>query len=143
MKLALALACALTTAALAQDSVDDHLAAAKLAAGFEFTGTLSRNCIDPAHDQVAPGPRGVIPDRAQWHAEPARVYDNLYFIGIPAVSIQNGKLVVGDAQSSKFPSLPFSSLQRIQPTHSSPQLHIGPTRPSHHETRRNATKAQT
>jgi metallo-beta-lactamase class B len=81
MKLATALACLLTTAAFAQGSVDDHLAAAKLAAGFEFTGTLSRNCIDPAHDQVAPGPRGVVPDRAQWHAEPARVYDNLYFIG--------------------------------------------------------------
>jgi metallo-beta-lactamase class B len=69
------------TAALAQDSEQDHLAAAKLAAGFEFTGTLSRNCIDPAHDQVAPGPRGATPERAQWHAEPARMYDNLYFIG--------------------------------------------------------------
>ena len=53
---------------MAQDSEQDHLAAAKLAAGFEFTGTLSRNCIDPAHDQVAAGPRGVIPDRAQ-HAD--------------------------------------------------------------------------
>ena len=83
MKLRIALLGALLvgSAAMAQDSEQDHLAAAKLAAGFEFTGTLSRNCIDPAHDQVAPGPRGVIPDRAQWHAEPARVYDNLYFIG--------------------------------------------------------------
>ena len=83
MKLCTSLLCALlaTTTALAQDSEQDHLAAAKLAAGFEFTGTLSRNCIDPAHDQVAPSPRGVTPDRAQWHAEPARIYDNLYFIG--------------------------------------------------------------
>ena len=83
MKLRIGLFCALLagSAAMAQDSEQDHLAAAKLAAGFEFTGTLSRNCIDPAHDQVAAGPRGVIPDRAQWHAEPARIYDNLYFIG--------------------------------------------------------------
>jgi metallo-beta-lactamase class B len=81
MRIALLGAVLLGTAAIAQDSVEDHLAAAKLAAGFEFTGTLSRNCIDPAHDQVAPGPRGVIPARSEWHAEPARVYDNLYFIG--------------------------------------------------------------
>lgn len=63
------------------DTVDAHLAAAKQAAGFEFTGTLSRNCIDPAHDQVPAGPRGVLPDRASWHAEPVRMFDNLYFIG--------------------------------------------------------------
>ena len=30
---------------------------------------------------VGIGPRGVIPDRALWHAEPARMFDNLYFIG--------------------------------------------------------------
>ena len=27
------------------------------------------------------GPRGVIPTRATWHAEPAKIFDNLYFIG--------------------------------------------------------------
>lgn len=81
LRVALLSALLVGTAALAQDSEQDHMAAAKLAAGFEFTGTLSRNCIDPAHDQVAPGLRGVIPDRAQWHAEPARLYDNFYFIG--------------------------------------------------------------
>ena len=63
------------------DTEAAHLAAAKQAAGFEFTGTLSRNCIDPARDQVPAGPRGVIPDRATWHAEPVRMFDNLYFIG--------------------------------------------------------------
>lgn len=85
---------------MAQDSEQDHLAAAKLAAGFEFTGTLSRNCIDPAHDQVAPGPRDVIPDRAEWHAEPARIYDNLYFIGTKVHSswalVGSGGIIVID-----------------------------------------------
>lgn len=102
MKLRIALLGALLagTAALAQDSEQDHLDAAKLAAGFEFTGTLSRNCIDPAHDQVLPGPRGVIPDRAVWHAEPARIYDNLYFIGTKVHSswalVGSGGIIVID-----------------------------------------------
>lgn len=102
MKLRIGVFCALLagSAAMAQDSEQDHLAAAKLAAGFEFTGTLSRNCIDPAHDQVAPGPRGVIPARAEWHAEPARMYDNLYFIGTKVHSswalVGSGGIIVID-----------------------------------------------
>lgn len=102
VKLHIGLFCALLagSAAMAQDSEQDHLAAAKLAAGFEFTGTLSRNCIDPAHDQVAPGPRGVIPARAEWHAEPARMYDNLYFIGTKVHSswalVGSGGIIVID-----------------------------------------------
>jgi metallo-beta-lactamase class B len=71
----------LPVSAQVPDSEAAHLAAAKQAAGFEFAGTLSRNCIDPARDQVPSGPRGVIPDRASWHAEPVKMFDNLYFIG--------------------------------------------------------------
>jgi len=63
------------------DTVDAHLAAAKAAAQFDFTGTLARICIAP---QTAPG-RDVAPapapDRATWFAEPAKVFDNLYFVG--------------------------------------------------------------
>ena len=64
----------------ADDALDAHLLAAKQAAGFEFTGTLARICIAPGL-AVGIGPRGVIPDRALWHAEPVRMFDNLYFIG--------------------------------------------------------------
>jgi metallo-beta-lactamase class B len=69
--------------ALAQpaDTVDAHLAAAKAAAQFDFTGTLARICIAPQTGpgaDVAPGPA---PDRATWYAEPAKVFDNLYFVG--------------------------------------------------------------
>jgi metallo-beta-lactamase class B len=73
---------ALGSSALAQpaDTVDAHLLAAKQAAGFDFTGTLVRTCIAPG-TAVGNGPRGVIPDRVTWHAEPARMFDNLYFIG--------------------------------------------------------------
>jgi metallo-beta-lactamase class B len=64
-----------------RDDIEAHLAAAKAAAGFDFTGTLARICIAP---QTAPG-RDVAPPpppaRATWYADPAQVFDNLYFVG--------------------------------------------------------------
>ena len=63
------------------DTVEGHLAAAKAAAGFDFTGTLARVCIAP---QTGPG-RDVAPPpppaRETWFTEPAKVFDNLYFVG--------------------------------------------------------------
>ncbi|HEX4273525.1 MAG TPA: MBL fold metallo-hydrolase [Rhizomicrobium sp.] len=72
---------ALSRPVLADDAVDAHLLAAKQAAGFEYTGTLARTCIAPAFGAGTGGPRGVIPARDTWHAEPAKMFDNLYFIG--------------------------------------------------------------
>ncbi len=66
--------------AFADDAADPHLLAAKQAAGFDYTGALVRTCIAPAF-AVETGPRGAIPARDTWHAEPARMFDNLYFIG--------------------------------------------------------------
>jgi metallo-beta-lactamase class B len=69
------------TAQPAANSIDAHLAAAKTAAAFDFTGTLARICIAP---QTAPGPDvrpPPPPDRATWFTEPAKVFDNLYFVG--------------------------------------------------------------
>lgn len=66
----------------APDAIDAHLIAARNAAGFDFTGTLARLCIAPplvtAVRDVAPGPP---PARETWFAEPAKVFDNLYFVG--------------------------------------------------------------
>jgi len=66
----------------AADAVDAHLIAARNAAGFDFTGTLARLCIAPplvtGVRDVAPGPA---PARDTWFAEPAKVFDNLYFVG--------------------------------------------------------------
>src|SRR5262249_55279565 len=62
----------------AANSIDAHLAAAKAAAGFDFTGTLARICIAP---QTAPGADvrpPPPPARATWFTEPAKVFDNLY-----------------------------------------------------------------
>ena len=65
----------------AANGIDAHLAAAKAAAGFDFTGTLARICVAPQTGpgaDVAPGPA---PNRATWFTEPAKVFDNLYFVG--------------------------------------------------------------
>jgi metallo-beta-lactamase class B len=67
----------------AQDDVDAHLRAARVAAGFDFTGTLARLCVAPQAvpstlRDVAPGPA---PARETWYADPAKVFDNLYFVG--------------------------------------------------------------
>jgi metallo-beta-lactamase class B len=65
----------------APSAIEAHLAAAKAAAGFDFTGTLARICIAP---QTAPGADVVPPpppDRSTWFTEPAKVFDNLYFVG--------------------------------------------------------------
>jgi metallo-beta-lactamase class B len=63
------------------DPVDGYLARAKAAAGFDFTGTLVRVCVAP---QTAPGPDVAPPPppaRQTWYTDPAKVFDNLYFVG--------------------------------------------------------------
>jgi len=66
----------------AADSIDAHLAAAKKAAGLEFRNVLTSLCIAPANApprDVKPAPPP--PDRARWYTEPAKVFDDLYFVG--------------------------------------------------------------
>jgi metallo-beta-lactamase class B len=63
--------------------------AAKSAAGFEFLGTLARTCLLPpsrsedTRDMPAPyvTDPAKAPPRTAWYAEPAKVFDNLYFVG--------------------------------------------------------------
>jgi metallo-beta-lactamase class B len=62
----------------APDSYDGHIAAAKVAAGFNFTGLLARVCIAPA---TPVGADLTAADRAIWYAEPFKVFDNLYWLG--------------------------------------------------------------
>jgi metallo-beta-lactamase class B len=65
------------------------LAAAKTAAGFDFTGTLARICLLPQSggentSDTIPGyvtAPATAPARETWYADPARVFDNLYFVG--------------------------------------------------------------
>jgi metallo-beta-lactamase class B len=60
------------------DSYEGHLAAAKLAAGFDYTGTLARLCTVPSISVRDGSSAG---DRASWYAEPVKVFDNLYWLG--------------------------------------------------------------
>jgi metallo-beta-lactamase class B len=70
-----------------QSAADEHFARARAAAGKDFTDIFDTSCgyirpeavITPAQPAAAPAPGP--PARATWHAEPVRVFDNLYFIG--------------------------------------------------------------
>ena len=59
------------------DSVEVHVAAARAAAGKEHTALLNLCGGPAAPPPAAQGP----PERSQWHAEPVKVFDNLYFVG--------------------------------------------------------------
>ena len=68
-------------------TVDSYVGEAKIAAGTDWAGTFLRLCIPPpagppgGQGQAAPaGGRGT-PARETWYAEPAKVADNLYFLG--------------------------------------------------------------
>ena len=66
-------------------SVDSLVSAAKNAAGLDWPGTFLRLCVVPP--PAAPGgPRATAapagpPAKDTWYAEPAKVADNLYFLG--------------------------------------------------------------
>src|SRR6266576_1452182 len=92
------------------DSVEAHVAAAKAAAGQEHTAVFNSLCAAPAlapapapqqAQQPAtprPAPPGP-PPRSQWHAEPRKVFDNLYYLGQTeysawAVTTSDGIIVV-------------------------------------------------
>lgn len=84
----------------AQNSqVDAHVAAAKAAAGSDFAGVFNRICteaVPQANRGDAAGGRGRgaatprppgPPARETWHAEPVKVFDNLYFLGQTEYSV--------------------------------------------------------
>jgi metallo-beta-lactamase class B len=81
----------LGTAALAQapsGSIDDHIAAARTAAGLDYRATFVNLCLPTPPRGAGPGPAGrgaaaapPTPDRATWYAPPFKVFDNLYWLG--------------------------------------------------------------
>ncbi|HYR90339.1 MAG TPA: MBL fold metallo-hydrolase [Terriglobia bacterium] len=84
-------------------TVDGLVGAAKIAAGLEWSGTFVRLCIPPPPAAPAPaataprgGARGTPPGppaRETWYAEPAKVTDNLYFLG---TKIHSAWAIVGN-----------------------------------------------
>src|SRR5215471_6543895 len=80
------------------DTPDAHVAAAKTAAGDEYTNLFNFVCAPPAAPRGGGGGGGgrgagqaagrgggggqrATPDRSTWHAEPVKVFDNLYWFG--------------------------------------------------------------
>jgi metallo-beta-lactamase class B len=91
-------------------TVDSHVAAAKAAAGPEYDHIFHLLCDPPepasssgagrasgGNAAASQAPR--VPDRATWHAEPVKVFDNLYWLGqteysVWAVTTSDGIIVV-------------------------------------------------
>jgi metallo-beta-lactamase class B len=83
--LALIGAAAIAAAQSVPDTVEGHVAAAKVAAGADYGGIATRLCTPPAPPaprpaNAAPRPAGA-PARDTWYARPVKVFDNLYFVG--------------------------------------------------------------
>ena len=80
---------AVASAQAPSPTVDSYLGTAKMASGTDWAGTFLRLCIAPpagprAGLGGAAGGRGSgrgTPARETWYAEPAKVADNLYFLG--------------------------------------------------------------
>ena len=86
---AMYLAVGIASAQTPSRTVDSYLSEAKTAAGTDWAGTFLRLCIPvgPSGGRGQAGPaagRGAVraaPARETWYAEPAKVADNLYFLG--------------------------------------------------------------
>jgi metallo-beta-lactamase class B len=88
---AILLATMAATAQAPAPSVDSYISAAKTAAGTDWAGTFLRLCVPPSAGPQGErggaargGGRGAsrgTPARETWFAEPAKVADNLYFLG--------------------------------------------------------------
>ena len=107
--LALAASFAATVAAQTPNpEVERHVAAARAVAG-EHAAMVDRLCPRPVAPQPAsaaqppPGSRGGAPSappaRDSWHAEPVKVFDNFYFVGMTefsawAVTTSDGIIVI-------------------------------------------------
>ena len=79
-----------------KSGVDAHIAAAKAAAGTDFAGVFNRICTEAVPGAMpAGGARGAArgtrppgpPPRESWHADPVKVFDNLYFLGQTEYSV--------------------------------------------------------
>lgn len=95
---AIALGLAATGFGQSKDAViAAHVAAAKRAAGTDFTGVFDRVCREAVPDPSSAGSaqgRGAgrgrqsgPPDPSTWHADPVKVFDNLYFLGQTEYSV--------------------------------------------------------
>jgi metallo-beta-lactamase class B len=85
--LAVAVGLTIPSAQTPPRTVDGLVSSAKVAAGTDWAGTFTRLCIPPpagpgrGRGAAAGGAAPATPPLERWHAEPAKVADNLYFLG--------------------------------------------------------------
>jgi metallo-beta-lactamase class B len=63
------------------DTVEAHIAAAKAAAGEQHAYIFNSLCIRPAAGPNSGSADEAAPDPSVFHADPVKVFDNLYFVG--------------------------------------------------------------
>src|SRR6516162_10203061 len=76
------------------NGVQAHVALAKAAAGQDHIALFDILCSDPppapatrqTRARVTATEQPQVPDRSQWHTDPVKVFDNLYFVGQTEVS---------------------------------------------------------
>ena len=106
--------------------IETTLRMAKTAAGFEFLGLLSRNCLLPASGRVntTDEPPSYIrdpsrkPPRETWYADPARVFDNLFFVGGKvhtswALTTSEGIIIIDTVYPYNSEELIIGGLERL------------------------------
>jgi metallo-beta-lactamase class B len=101
--------------------IEKVLRTAKNAAGFDFQGTLVRTCLVPQSggEDTSDNVPGYVanpasaPPRETWYADPAKVFDNLYFVG--------GKLHSAWALTTKEGIILFDTIY----TYNSEELIVG------------------
>ena len=106
--------------------IETALRTAKTAAGFEFLGLLSRNCLLPASGRIntTDEPPAYIrdpsmePPRETWYADPARVFDNLFFVGGKvhtswALTTSEGIIIIDTVYPYNSEELIIEGLERL------------------------------
>jgi metallo-beta-lactamase class B len=107
-------------------SAETHLAAARAAAyrpGFDFTYVFDSMCEAPepgaALAQInAPQRPRTIPPRGEWYVEPAKVFDNLYFVGSRnesawAVTTSEGIILIDSTQDYTVETVVAGGLKKL------------------------------
>ena len=109
-----------------QAEINAALQAAKTAAGFEFLGTLVRTCLLPqsgGENLTNDVPAYVTdpskaPPRDSWFAEPAKVFDNLYFVGGKlhsswALTTKDGIILIDTIYPYKSEELIIAGMKKV------------------------------
>jgi metallo-beta-lactamase class B len=103
----------------AANAIDAHLAAAKKAAGFDFPGLLGALCVAPRNtatrDATPPPPPA---DRARWYTEPAKVFDDVYFVGTKdrsawALTTSEGIILIDTTYEYETESVIVGGLKKV------------------------------